>query len=131
MLRACSKCGKFHAVDVVCPKAQPFKARQQVRDSEADKFRNKQIWKRKARQIKERDLNLCQVCFRMIYGGKGRYNSDSLSVHHIVPLKDDITKGLDSYNLITLCPRHHEAAEQGTISASVLLEIASEQENKG
>jgi len=55
---------------------------------------------------------------------------DGLSVHHIIPIEklaaDDIEKAFDLNNLITLCDRHHEAAEAGLISKDELIEIAKE-----
>lgn len=60
---------------------------------------------------------------------------DGLSVHHIIPLEilldDDYEKAFDLNNLITLCERHHEAAEAGKISREELIKIAKENGKSG
>ena len=45
---------------------------------------------------------------------------------HIIPLEEDEDKKLDNQNLITLCERHHEMAEQGKIPREELLAITAE-----
>ncbi len=50
------------------------------------------------------------------------------AVHHIISLEADFDRRLDSYDLISLCSYHHELAENGRISAEILLDIAEEQE---
>ncbi len=55
---------------------------------------------------------------------------NALSVHHIVPLSEDPSRALDPTNLITLCPLHHELAEDGTISRAELSQIAQEQQER-
>lgn len=110
MLKACSKCGKIHKPGGCHIPSVQYHAKQ-VRDSEADRFRNRKIWRRKADEILERDGHCCRVCL-----SAGVINSTDLSVHHIVPLKVDYDRRLDNDNLITLCRYHHEAAERGRIS---------------
>ena len=126
MKKACSKCGKIHERNYVCASGNAAQSRA---EKIAYAFRNRQVWKRKADEIRERDMNLCQVCLRGIYNARKRYNSYNLSVHHIVPLFADFDKRLDNDNLITLCRYHHELAERGRIPVRELLDIAAEQEN--
>ena len=38
-----------------------------------------------------------------------KYNYEGLEVHHIIPLEEDYSRRLDSYNLITLCNMHPPA----------------------
>ena len=78
---------------------------------------------RKAAEILERDYHCCRVCL-----SAGIINSNDLSVHHIIPLKDDYDRRLDNDNLITLCRYHHEAAERGHISRQ---ELAAKLEEQG
>ena len=112
MLKACSRCGKIHKPGEC---TAGIKYTQKIRDSEADRFRNRKIWRRKADEIHERDGHCCRVCL-----SAGVINSTDLSVHHIVPLKVDYDRKLDNDNLITLCRYHHEAAEHGRISRQEL-----------
>lgn len=110
--RYCTVCGKVHE-----GRCKP--SRYGERNSEADKFRNTQVWKRTAKLIMKRDLYCCRVCLM-----KGIFTNRRLSVHHIVPLAEDFSLRLDDSNLITLCRRHHTQAECGAISRKVLLELA-------
>lgn len=54
------------------------------------------------------------------------YQGEGLSVHHIVKIEDDIDRAFDEDNLITLCRLHHDEAEEGKISQSLLQKIAKE-----
>ena len=65
-------------------------------------------------------MNLCRVCMIEKYGTNYRYTYKDLEVHHIVPIKEDYSKRLDSENLITLCRMHHEMAEKGEIGREEL-----------
>lgn len=110
--RYCTVCGKVH--EGHCKQLYGGD-----RNSQADKFRNTQTWKRTAKQIMERDLQCCRVCLM-----NGVFTNHGLSVHHIVPLSEDFSLRLDDSNLITLCRYHHTRAECGAISRKVLLELA-------
>lgn len=79
-------------------------------------------WKNKRNEIRERDLNLCQMCIRGMSNTSYKYNSD-VEVHHIIPLVEDYGKRLDNDNLICLCKYHHELAEKGKIERKVLLDF--------
>ena len=115
MLKACSRCGKIHKPGEC---TAGIKYTQKIRDSEADKFRNRKIWRRKADEILERDGHCCRVCL-----SAGVINSTDLSVHHIVPIEEDDSKKLDGANLITVCSVHHEMCEAGIISRDVQREL--------
>ena len=123
MFKACSKCGRIHERGYVCTVGVKPK---QERDSQADRFRNTKVWRRKADEIKTRDMHLCRVCLIKQYNTILQYNAVRLSVHHIIPLSEDYDKRLDDDNLITLCPYHHELAERGTIPRRLLLGLAGE-----
>ena len=120
MLKSCRYCGRVHTVGYECPKKpKRLYSDEAPRDSAEDKFRNRKSWRRKAEEIKERDLQLCRVCL-----AQKRYVFRDLSVHHIVPLREDITLGLVNDNLITLCRRCHEDAENGRFEREFLNELA-------
>lgn len=110
--RYCTVCGKIH--EGRCKQMYGGE-----RNSQADKFRNTQAWKRAAKLIIERDLNCCRVCLM-----NGVFTNRRLSVHHIVPLAEDFSLRLDESNLITLCGFHHKQAERGAISRKTLRELA-------
>lgn len=112
--RYCQVCGKIH--EGRCKR----ECISGERNSQADKFRNTQLWKRTAKLILERDFHCCRVCL-----AAGMLTNRSLSVHHIVPLAEDYERRLDEGNLITLCPFCHAKAERGGISRARLFELAS------
>ena len=118
MLKSCRYCGRIHDSAYDCGK-KTQRIYDEDRSSEAVRFRNRKVWRRKADEIKERDLSLCRKCL-----SEGRYVYHGLSVHHIVPLEEDFTKRLDNDNLITLCSQCHGAAENGSINRDILLSLA-------
>ena len=111
MLKSCSACGKVHDSSIRCRRRFP------KRTSQADAFRNTYLWQTARAQAKERDHHLCVRC-RVA----GVIECDSLSVHHIVPLEEDISLAAELSNLITLCSSCHERAEAGEISRVQLME---------
>lgn len=114
MKRYCSICYKIH--EGHCTRPRYTNA---VRNSQADKFRNTQVWRRKAAEILARDFHCCRVCAHA-----GIICADGLSVHHIIPIARDYDKRLDEDNLITLCRYHHEQAERSAIKAVELRRLA-------
>ncbi len=117
MKRYCSICHKIH--EGRCTRPRYGNA---VRNSQADKFRNTQVWRRKAAEILARDYHCCRVCAHA-----GIICAEDLSVHHIIPIARDYDKRLDEDNLITLCRYHHEQAEHGTIKAVELRKLARQE----
>lgn len=133
MLKSCSYCGRIHDSKYICPqKEQSMKNRQSQR-SKGNKmvydFHRSHKWKEKSITIRERDNYCCQICRRGMYQPERQFETDDISVHHIVPIAEDWDSRLDDDNLISLCLRHHEMAERGEIEREVLHEIAKEQEN--
>ncbi len=111
--KICPRCGGLHGVGEKCYKnALPKK------ETAADRFRQTARWKRKAEDIKARDLFLCQYCKE-----HGQYEYRNLSVHHITPIAEDFDRRLDDENLVTLCDLHHKQAESGEIPKKELYEI--------
>ena len=93
-------------------------------------FHRSHKWKGKSIAIRERDNYCCQICIRGLHNPERQYETDNISVHHIVPVAEDWEHRLDDENLITLCPRHHEQAEKGEIKRDELQKIAKEQEKR-
>lgn len=123
-LKACAYCGRVHAEDYDCGHKPVRRAKNP--EAPAVKLRSTSRWQRKREEIKQRDHYLCQLCLRDYPGTLRRYEYEHLSVHHIVSIEEDETKAFDNDNLITLCDRHHEAAEAGIIPRPDLLRIAAE-----
>lgn len=121
MLKTCSRCG-IVPINHVCPYK---KTRYKSSGSKSDRFRRTYKWTNKAKEIRNRDYNLCQICIRDKYNTIRRYNYDKLEVHHIVPISEDFSKRLDNDNLITLCAYHHKMADNNEISREELLSYVS------
>ena len=122
MLKVCPYCGRIHRRGEICPR-KPIRERRQE-NSKLSRFRNTNSWRRKAKAILDRDCHLCRACLAKLPGTIRQYNSERLSVHHIVPLSEDFERRLDDGNLITLCDSHHKQADSGKIKRAVLSEMA-------
>jgi predicted restriction endonuclease len=79
-------------------------------------------------EIRERDKGLCQLCIRKLYNTQQQYTFETIEVHHIVPLHEDKSYGLDNEWLLSLCKYHHYMADDEGIPRDVLHLIAIEQE---
>lgn len=126
MLKSCPYCGKIHDTKYECGK----KPQKYKKITYIDKFRSSRKWREKREQIRDRDMNLCQICIRNLHVTERQYNYDDLSVHHAIPLERDFEKRLDDDNLITACSKHHEMAESGEIPYEEIKKIIDEQEGK-
>ena len=120
MLRTCSHCGVVPE-DHICPHRKIRK-----NYSDADDIRKTNRWHRKSLEIRERDNFLCKVCINEVYNTKIKYNSNDISVHHIVPLEEDSRLAFENNNLISLCRYHHELAERGDIPRNELKDMINE-----
>ena len=89
--------------------------------TEHTRLRTCRRWDKTRKAVNERDRHLCRVCLSL-----GRLQYDALETHHIVPLAEDPEKAYDDDNLITLCVRHHKAADRGEIDRGELLRLARE-----
>lgn len=125
MLKSCSYCGRIHDSTYIClSKQQRMKARQKYKKNIGiNKFRGTQAWKNKREEVKKRDNYVCQACIRNVERTQRRYETDNLSVHHIVPIEEDYSLRLENDNLITLCDIHHEMAEKGILNREKLREM--------
>lgn len=111
-LKACSKCGKIH------PRAYKCNIGRVYNKTDNDKLRSTYKWTKKAKQIKDDALGLCEVC-----KAQGVYNYKDLEVHHIEKLRDNPDGLLNDDNLICLCTYHHKKADAGELSEEYLLEL--------
>lgn len=127
MLKSCQYCGRIHDSKFDCGK-KPQKKRN---ISEADRFRWSGRWQKKRQEIKERDDFICQICVRGIYNPERKFETDNLSVHHMIPVEKNWDKRLDNDNLLTVCEGHHAMAERGSIPKETIKKIICEQEAKG
>ena len=118
-LKSCSKCGKIHPRGVTCDRGRKYQS------SQERKLRSTYMWTKKAKQIKEDALGLCEVCKAL-----GVYTYDGLEVHHITKLKEDPNGLLDDDNLIALCVYHHKQADDGELDADYLRELVKERRGK-
>lgn len=58
---------------------------------------------------------MCLCCKAELPATRIKYNTENLSVHHIVPLEEDYSMRLSRENLMTVCGTHHEMCEAGVI----------------
>lgn len=124
MLKSCQYCGKIHDSKYICSE----RPKRNKTITEADKFRCTNLWQKKRKEINKRDLYLCQICIRELYGTINKYNTEHLSVHHNIPINEDYNKRLDNNNLLTVCDHHHEMCESGEITREEVQRIINEQE---
>ena len=115
MKKSCKYCGGIHDVGYVCDRKPSFVYK---KSSPEDAFRSSYGWKQKRTHILKRDYYLCRFCL-----SQGKVNTERLSVHHIISLKNNFNLKLDDGNLITLCILHHEQAEKGEIPADTLKKL--------
>lgn len=88
-------------------------------------MRSSWAWTIKAKEIKERANNLCEVCKQ-----NGRYTYNNLEVHHITKVADNPDGLLDDSNLICLCVEHHKQADKGLIDKNYLTRLALMRDEK-
>lgn len=124
MLKSCTYCHRIHDKKYNCgKKPKRFKT-----GTDASAFRNTRAWQAKREEIRERDMQLCQMCIRGLYNPLRALTYDGLSVHHVVPLEKDFDKRLDNDNLLLLCERHHKMADGGEIPLEAVQAVVNEQE---
>ena len=121
LMKTCSRCGKLHPLGYKC--YANSKNYYKESNPEIRKFRSSSLWTNKAEEIKDRDHYLCQVCL-----SKNILNYNDLSVHHIIPLREDFSKRLDNNTLINLCEKHNKICEEGKIYRDDQLQIIKQHE---
>jgi len=97
--KRCEEC-EAKQVEREAQRNREYKMARQDRDIQA--IYNSKTWKMMVIIIKNRDNGLCLLCAseKKI----GYYDT----IHHIIELKDDITKAFNKDNLITLCESCHQ-----------------------
>ena len=128
MLKSCNYCGRIHDSKKECTQK---KAAEQARwenrkQTKALMFRRTGKWTEKSVQIRERDNYMCLCCKTMLAGTKSQFNTEDISVHHIVPIEEDYEQRVEDENLITVCEVHHEMCEAGRISRTVQKALVKE-----
>lgn len=119
MLKSCKYCGRVHDSKYNCGK-KPTK-----KTTAITKFRSSGRWQKQRDIVLDLDHYMCAAC-----RDEGKYNTEYLEAHHIIPLSEDWNLRLDEDNIITLCERHHEYADQGKIDRKHLKKLI-EKRSKG
>lgn len=136
MLKSCQYCGRIHDAKNACAeKRQADAARWSRRENtKAAGFRKTAAWTELSKSIRARDNYMCQCCKARMPGTIRAYNTQDLSVHHIVPIEEDYDLRMERSNLLTVCGVHHEMCEAGIIDRETqralalgAMEAASEQ----
>lgn len=78
---------------------------------EQKKFYLSRTWANKREEIRERDGYICKLCHYKD-GGITTIEGRNNITHHIVPLKEDKSKALNSDNLLTMCHSCHDEVEE-------------------
>jgi len=80
---------------------------QAIENGREDMFYNSRPWRKKRKQILDRDNNECQICKEE---GKVTVGTDEepLIIHHMKELKEFPELGLEDNNLISVCRYCHE-----------------------
>ena len=108
-------CNKHTFYDAVahpsgCPKCKQESNKDydtNIRSKDRKKIYNSIKWKQVRELALLRDNLLCIPCLK-----KGIY-SKADEVHHIIELKDDVTKAYDLDNLESICHKHHMEHHKG------------------
>ena len=119
MMKACGRCGGFHPLGFKCTKGKQFNG------GAERNLRNQHAWHKKAKEIKLRANNLCELCRE-----NGVYVYDNLEVHHIHKVTDSPERLLDDSNLICLCVECHKKADKGDIPIEYLEQIALDRDRE-
>lgn len=128
MLKSCNYCGRIHDSKIICnqKKAEEKDRWGNRKGSEAVKFRRTSEWTKLSKRVRERDKNMCLCCKAGMPKATRRFNTEGLSVHHIIPIEEDYSERMNEANLITVCGIHHEMCEAGTIPREKQRELADD-----
>lgn len=110
--KLCNKHSFYNAIENPngCPKCRKESNKQydsNIRSEDRKKIYNSTKWKQVREQALLRDNLLCIPCLKI-----GVY-SKADEVHHIIELKDDITKAYELDNLESICHKHHMEHHKG------------------
>lgn len=81
-------------------------------DNEIMNFYHSPEWRSAIKQVRLRDMYMCQSCLRKGYV-KPMRKGERFYVHHIIELKDDWSKRLDLDNLELVCSECHIESHRG------------------
>lgn len=115
-MKSCAYCGRIHASTVDCGK----KPKREKESTETTKLRTCRRWDKARKEANERDHHLCRICLKQKI-----LTTNQLETHHIIPLSAATEKAYDIDNLITLCVKHHKAADRGEINKEMLTRLAA------
>ncbi|WP_122983165.1 HNH endonuclease [Gemella massiliensis] len=121
MLKTCSYCQKIHDKSLNCKPKREYYRDKNNKYSKSKDYLNvikSNRWKKLSRLIKDLDNNQCLVCRSC-----GLVSPNSLEVHHIEKVRENLENAFDKDNLITLCIFHHKQAENGTITRDELTQL--------
>lgn len=115
MLKSCRYCGKIHSTKYICEKKPTYRPKS---PTVATRVHNSYKWNKTREIVRRRDAYMCAYCLKMKL-----LNCVDVEVHHITSIVEDESRAFDLSNLITLCRKHHEMAEQGLINKQELFDI--------
>lgn len=119
LYKSCPRCGKIHPSNYKCTKGIVYRS-----IGEERKQRSSGAWTKKSIEVRKKASYLCEVC-----RDNGVYTYSGVEVHHIEKLHERPDLLLDNYNLIALCKRHHEEADEGILDKDYLRELAKKRED--
>ncbi|KAA0965836.1 HNH endonuclease [Sporosarcina sp. ANT_H38] len=82
------------------PKKKKKKDKVSIYHHENKSFYNSKLWKATRSYVYDRERGCCQRCKSFVFGRNAH-------VHHVIPIKKDITLRLEVNNLMLLCPVCH------------------------
>lgn len=115
-LKSCAWCGKIHWSSYDCG----MRPKRYKESTEQTRLRTCRKWDKTRHKIYDRDNHLCRICL-----SHGHIKTDELEAHHIIPLHEAPDMAYDLDNIITLCARHHKAADLGKIDREKLRELST------
>ncbi|OLS02892.1 HNH endonuclease [Tissierella creatinophila DSM 6911] len=99
-LKSCIECEELYSKD---NRAKHSLYNRYQRDEGIQKIYNNKQWTIVKQRAEFRDNNLCILCL------SNKTIKSSQAVHHIIELKEDISKAFDLNNLICLCESCHQS----------------------
>lgn len=106
LVKICPRCGKIIDRELKYCKECTSRINKDYnrykRDMETQKIYNSKEWEISKSKAEDRDMGLCISCYH------NKTIKYSQLVHHIIELKDDLSKAFDLNNLICLCESCHQ-----------------------
>ena len=132
----CTHCGKLIPYKSKCPCTAQAKAESRKRydetkrDSQAASVYRSKAWKSARAAAIARDNGLCLAC---LHGERIQFHD---LVHHIIEVREDVTKAYEVGNLVCLCSSCHAEVharyeKSGDAEQSHLFSLVSKQGGRG